>query len=125
MHNAVQDKKKEMSSIAMITTILTHEYTLAMYGVVAWQLNKFFMSKKTLRQYHREAWREMGQALVWVGIAVVFDDEILAQYNDWAEMDYHAPEPWMYIMAGFSITVLRTKIADRLGLKETPPKVEG
>lgn len=104
--------------LLIITTILTHEYTLAMYGVLAWQLEGFFRSKKTLREYHAAAWRDMGRALVWIGLVIVFDDEILAKYNQWAEVDYSEPMPWMYMAAGFFITVLRTKIGKQLGIDE-------
>lgn len=108
----------------LILNILTHEYVLAVYGVVAWQLEGFFRSNKSLSEYHRQAWREMGQSLIWVGIAVVFDDEILAQYNSWAEMDYHAPEPWMYTATGFFITIIRSKIAERIGLDQKKEESE-
>jgi len=106
-----------------ILTIITHEYTLAMYGVIAWQMEGFFRSKKTLRQYHKEAWREMGRALVWIGVVVVFDDEILAQYNRWAEMDYEKAMPWMYTAGGFFITILRSKIGKAIGI-DVDNKVE-
>ncbi len=102
--------------LTMILTILCHEYTLAMYGVVAWQLEEFFRSKKTLASYHRHAWREMGRALVWIGVIIVFDDEILQQYNSWAEQDYESAEPWMYVAGGFFVTIIRSQIGKKLGI---------
>lgn len=108
----------------ILITILTHEYTLAMYGVLAWQLERFFRSKKNLKEYHKGAWRELGQALVWIGIVIVFDDELLAKYNEWAEIDYAEPVPWMYIAAGFFITLLRTKIGKQLGIDNNQDQLE-
>lgn len=102
----------------VFSEIWLHEYVLALYGVMAWHTEEFLRSKKSLREFHIEAWRETGRALVWIGLVVVFDDEILEQYNRWAEVDYHVAEPWMYVAAGFFITVLRSRIQKFVGKKE-------
>jgi hypothetical protein len=49
-----------------------------------------------------------------VGIIVVFDDEILAKYNEWAAMDYADAPLYMYTMAGFFIDMIRTKITSSI-----------
>jgi hypothetical protein len=88
-----------------ILQILKHEYTLAFYGVVLWQVEQYFAKKNFT---FRKAFRNIGRSLVWVGAVVVFDDELLAQYNHIAQLDYAIAPWWMYIVAGFSIDILRS-----------------
>jgi len=102
-----------------LLVFLQHEYILALYGVAGWHLEEFFRSKKTFKEFHSHAWRETGQALVWVGMVVVFDDEILRQYNEWAEQDYETALPWMYVASGFFITVIRSRIQKYIGKEPT------
>jgi hypothetical protein len=87
-----------------------HEYVLAMYGVLLWQLEQFFTSNKGFVEFVKYSYKTIGRSFVWIGILIVFDDELLLQYNQWAEMDYAATQPWMYIAVGFFVDFIRTKI---------------
>ncbi len=97
-----------------IQTILSHEYTLAVYGVLLWQFEQYFVSKDPLKEFLNKSHKNIGRSLIWVGIIVVFDDEILAKYNEWAAMDYVDAPLYMYTMAGFFIDMIRTKITSSI-----------
>lgn len=51
----------------------------------------------------------MGSSLIWVGIALVFDDEILDYYNEWTDESHKYIPEIGYVMIGFFIDVLRSK----------------
>jgi hypothetical protein len=95
--------------------LLTHEYSLALYGVILWQGEQFFTSKKSFFNFIQESSRNIGRSMLWVGLVVVFDDELLAQYNHWAAMDYTEAPKWLYTIAGFSIDIIRTNITTKFG----------
>lgn len=97
--------------INTINSIIFHPYILAMYGVLLWQVEQWFSSKKPFKEFIGSANRNIGRSLIWVGIVVVFDDEILAKYNEWAAMDYHEMPLYMYTIAGFFIDLIRSKYA--------------
>jgi hypothetical protein len=86
-----------------------HEYLLALYGVLLWQVEQFFHYEGTLIEYVKQSYKTIGRSLIWVGIVVVFDDEILAKYNEWAEKDYSDIPLIGYTIAGFFIDIIRTK----------------
>lgn len=97
-----------------INSIIFHPYVLALYGVTLWQIEQWFSSKKPFGQFLKDAHRNMGRSLVWVGIVVVFDDEIMGKYNQWAAMDYTEIPLYFYTIAGFFIDLIRTKIIDKV-----------
>lgn len=102
-----------------ITNVALHEYLLGVYGVFLWQVEQFLESKKSLKNYWREGWRQAGKAMIWVGLVVAFDDEILSRYNAWAEIDYHSPMPWMYVLSGFFINIISTKVKKHINNQES------
>lgn len=97
-----------------INSIIFHPYVLALYGVTLWQIEQWFSSKKPFRQFLADAHRNIGRSLVWVGIVVVFDDEIMGKYNHWAAIDYTEIPLYFYTIAGFFIDLIRTKIIDKV-----------
>jgi hypothetical protein len=86
-----------------------HEYLLALYGVLLWQTEQYFHFKGTLKEYISNSYKTIGRSLIWIGIVVVFDDEILATYNEWAADDYVTIPLIGYTIAGFFIDIIRTK----------------
>jgi hypothetical protein len=87
---------------------------LAVYGVLLWQVEQYFVSKDPLKQFLNKSHKNIGRSLIWVGIVVVFDDEILAKYNQWAAMDYSEAPLYMYTTAGFFIDMIRTRITNTI-----------
>ena len=100
--------------IETLEKILFHEYTLAVYGVLLWQVEQYFVSKDPIKVFLNKSHKNIGRSLIWVGIVVVFDDEILAKYNHWAAMDYAEMPFFMYTVAGFFIDMIRTKITNSI-----------
>jgi hypothetical protein len=91
-----------------IYKLLVHEYSLGMYGVMLWQFEQAF----TVKQFtFRQAFKNIGRSLVWVGAIVVFDDELLSQYNKIANLDYQYTPWWMYLGAGFCVDIIRSRFA--------------
>lgn len=100
--------------IQTINSIIFHPYMLAVYGVILWQVEQWYTSKKSFKEFWKDAHKNVGRSLVWVGIVVVFDDEILGKYNHWAAVDYQEMPLYMYTVAGFFIDLIRSKIIDRI-----------
>jgi hypothetical protein len=98
----------------IINSIIFHPYVLALYGVTLWQIEQWFTSRKPFLSFIKDAHRNIGRSLVWVGIVVVFDDEIMAKYNQWAAVDYSDIPLYFYTIAGFFIDLIRTKIIDKV-----------
>lgn len=86
-----------------------HEYLLALYGVLLWHLEQYFHYKGTFKEYISKSFKTIGSSLIWVGIALVFDDELLDQYNDWANENYMDIPKVGYVMIGFFIDVIRSR----------------
>lgn len=100
--------------INLINSVLLHPYVLAVYGVLLWQVEQWYTFKKPFKEFWKEAQRNVGRSMIWVGIVVVFDDEILSKYNGWAAVDYSQMPLYMYTIAGFFIDLIRSKIIDRV-----------
>lgn len=100
--------------IEVINTILFHPYVLAVYGVLLWQVEQYFTLKKPFNEFLRLCLPNIGRSLIWVGIVVVFDDEIIGKYNQWAAVDYIEIPLYFYTIAGFFIDVIRTRIASKI-----------
>jgi len=110
-------------------TVLTHEYVLGVYGVFMLHFEKFFrfvnlaqknhLGWKSLVKFWKFEWDDIVRSLMWLGILIAIDDEILAKYNTWAETDIELLQPWMYFAAGFGIDRIivsikkNTKFLDR------------
>jgi hypothetical protein len=100
--------------IEILNKIVLHPYTLAVYGVLLWQVEQWWRSKADWRTFLKDSQRNIGRSLVWVGLVVVFDDEIIGKYNHWAASDIPNPAPiYFYTLAGFFIDIIRTKIIDK------------
>jgi hypothetical protein len=99
--------------IGMITMILTHEYVLAMYGIVLWQISLYLKTSLSFKAFSKIAFKRMLDCLVWVGMLIVFDDEILAWYNHYAHVDYSSPPFFMYIFLGFITNILITFVTHK------------
>lgn len=91
--------------LLQIKAILLHEYSLALYGVILWQVEQAFVVKDWTIKH---SIRNVGRSLIWVGVIVVFDDELLAQYNKIVILDYKEAPFWLYIIAGFLIDIVRS-----------------
>lgn len=98
----------------IIERLLQHEYLLAVYGVLLWQVEQYFSHKLPFGEFIKKALPNIGRSLIWVGIIVVFDDEILAKYNHWAAVDYKEAPAYMYTVAGFFIDFIRSQISKKL-----------
>lgn len=98
----------------LLNSIILHPYVLAIYGVLLWQVEQFFSLKLPMNQFWSTAKGNIYRSMVWVGLVVVFDDELLAKYNHWAAMDYQAMPLYMYTIAGFFIDFIRSKIIDKV-----------
>lgn len=98
----------------LINSVILHPYVLAVYGVLLWQAEQFLSLKKPLKQFVKEAGPNIGRSLIWVGIVVVFDDEIMGKYNHWAAVDYKEIPLYFYTIAGFFIDFIRTRISSKL-----------
>jgi len=100
--------------ISFINNIIFHPYILAMYGIILWQIEQYFTLKKPFKEFWKIAEGNLYRSLVWVGLVVVFDDEILAKYNIWAAQDFEQMPLYMYTVAGFFIDFIRTKITKKV-----------
>ena len=100
--------------IQFLNSLILHPYMLAVYGVLLWQVEQWYTSKKSFNEFWNDAQRNMGRSFIWVGVVVVFDDEILGKYNHWAAIDYSEMPLYMYTVAGFFIDLIRSKIIDRV-----------
>jgi Na+/H+-translocating membrane pyrophosphatase len=100
--------------IDIINSVIFHPYVLAMYGVLIFQLEQYFISKKSYKEFLQSAKGNIYRSLVWVGLVVVFDDELLSQYNNWAAKDYKQMPLYMYTVAGLFIDFIRTKITKKV-----------
>jgi hypothetical protein len=98
----------------LLKHILSHEYMLAIYGVMLWQVEQYFISDLNYKEFFGESVKNIGRSMIWVGIVVVFDDEILAKYNEWAHVDYETAPLYMYTVAGFFIDVIRSNISKKV-----------
>lgn len=101
--------------IHLANRVIFHPYFLAVYGVLLWQVEQWYTTKLTFREFLKRAQRNIGRSLIWVGLVVVFDDEIIRKYNQWAEIDYVEIPLYFYTVAGFFIEIIRSKIIDRGG----------
>jgi hypothetical protein len=85
-----------------------HEYLLAFYGVLIWQIERYFHFDGSLKEYFQKSIKNVGSSMIWVGLGVVFDDELLAQYNKLASVDYSSVPLIGYVVLGFLINILRS-----------------
>jgi hypothetical protein len=95
--------------IDFLINILIHEYTLTLYGVILWQIEQSLEKKLSFNETIKKIKRNVISSFVWVGFIIVFDDELLARYNEFAHVDYETPPFFMYILGGFLIDFFRTK----------------
>lgn len=105
-----------------ILNIITHEYSLTLYGVVLWQIEQCIELSLTLDESFKRIKKNVMSSLIWIGIVVVFDDELLARYNEVAHVDYTDPPFFMYLLGGFLVDFFRTKYKD---FKKENVKVDG
>lgn len=90
-----------------ILPYITHEYMLVFYGVILWQIEQIstaWITKKPAGNRIPFIIRSM----LWGGIFVIFDDEMLTRYNAIANVDYDNPPWWMYVIIGFLVDFVRT-----------------
>lgn len=101
--------------IHIFNRIIVHPYFLAVYGILLWQVEQWYTSKKSFKEFWKDAHRNIGRSLIWVGLIVVFDDEVESKYNQWAAADIKLKEHlYFYTIAGFFIDLIRTKIIDKV-----------
>ena len=102
----------ELTFTKVFEIATTHEYVLAFYGVICWQLAEFFGTKKTWRSYWKTETRETLRSLIWIGILIAFDDELLSWYNHFTWHDKQETFPAMYFVGGFFIDYFRIKFSN-------------
>lgn len=95
--------------IQFLISVFTHEYVLTLYGVILWQIEQSIEQKLTFNESLKKIKKNVISSFVWVGFIIVFDDELLARYNEFAHVDYDEPPFFMYIIGGFLIDFFRTK----------------
>lgn len=84
--------------------ILSHEYLMALYGVLAWQVWELIQSKNKIT--FKTHVHVVLKSMFWASLVVVFDDELIAQYDKFAELDYTDMPKWGYTLAGFAIDII-------------------
>ena len=90
-------------------SILTHEYALCLYGIILWEFSEYLQSKTPFKVFVKQSSKDILNSLLWCALVLVVDDELLAQYNKLAIIDFKSI-PWqMYIMIGFFIDIIRAK----------------
>ncbi len=82
-----------------------HPYALVLYGIILWQIEQSF----TKGFNFKERRNNIGRSLVWGSLIVIFDDEIIELINDKVDVIIYT-SPYFYIIAGFTIDIIRTKI---------------
>ena len=87
-----------------------HEYLLAFYGVIIWQIERYFHFDGSIKDFIYKSKKNIGSSMIWVGLGVVFDDELLAQYNRIASVDYSEVPLIGYVILGFLINIIKTNI---------------
>lgn len=116
-------------AVSTYFNILQHEHMMGVYGVFMMHLEKFFrfvnlaqknkMGWRSLFRFWWFEWDDIVRSLMWFGLVVVYDDELLGGYNSWAETDIQDAQHWMYFVAGFGIDRIvmifksKTKFIDR------------
>ncbi len=95
----------------------THEFILAIYGAGLWHVIKFLMfvgkaqkaglGWKAYRKYIFEEWDDLFLSIAVCAIAIVFDDEVMGQYNKWAESDIIELQDKHYFAMGVFIDLIR------------------
>jgi hypothetical protein len=99
----------------IINNFILHPYVLAVYGVLLWQVEEWWKSKDNWKIFLVKSQRNIGRSMIWVGLVVVFDDELINKYNEWAASDFPIPAPiYFYTLAGFFIDFIRTKFIDKV-----------
>lgn len=120
--------------IQQLEAIMTHNYFLGVYGAILFWLVQFSVYrekikreliaghekptiKKVIHRYFDEYWDEMVITLAVTPLLVVFDDEILAGFAKWQEIEdpgeFHQV---VYISAGV-VTMLLIKLVQWLNSK--------
>lgn len=90
-----------------ILPYLTHEYVLVFYGVILWQVEQIstgWITGKLVKNRFPFILRSM----LWGGIFIIFDDELLSRYNALANVDYSSSPWWMYVIIGFTVDFIRS-----------------
>lgn len=114
-----------MAAIETVGKIFTHEYFMAFYGVlvyyaIVWSLAKNAAEKKKVK-FNFKKWRlsitdNVIVTLLIVPIVIIFDDEIVYLYNQFAEQDIVLGK-WIYLMAGV-LTDLIFRLVQKLRKSE-------
>lgn len=93
--------------IDFLINILTHEFTLTLYGVMLFHIEQCIQLKTPYKESVEKVKKGVISSLIWIGFVIAFDDELLARYNEFAHVDYSDPPFFMYILGGFMVDFLR------------------
>jgi hypothetical protein len=93
--------------IDFLINILTHEFTLTLYGVMLFHIEQCIESKLSFNESVDKVKKGIISSFIWIGFVIAFDDELLARYNEFAHVDYSNPPFFMYILGGFMVDFLR------------------
>lgn len=93
--------------IDFIFNILTHEFTLTLYGVMLFHIQQCIESNLSYKESKQKVKQGIISSLIWIGFVIAFDDELLSRYNEIAHVDYSDPPFFMYILGGFMVDFLR------------------
>lgn len=98
----------------LLIAILTHEYSLVIYGTALWELQQQFSKPIPIKA----RFKHLGSSMIWGGLLVAFDDEIadllfehtgVDLYNDLGSAE-NTIEWYFYVIMGFTIDIIRNKI---------------
>jgi hypothetical protein len=115
-----------MTQIDIVEKVLTHEYLMAFYGVIVyyaivWSLAKNACEKKGVK-FNFKKWKQATKdnlivTILIVPLVIIFDDEIVYLYNEFAEDDIVMGK-WIYLMAG-PLTDLIFRLVQKLRKSES------
>ena len=97
-----------MDILKIVGDVFTHEYFMAFYGVIVyyaivWSLAKNAAERKGIK-FDWKKWKKDTKdnfivTLLVVPLVIIFDDEIIYLYNNFAEKDLQMGK-YIYILAG-------------------------
>lgn len=92
------------SSSDFIVEIITHEFFLAMYGVLVWYSGVYALDKKHRKNLTFKKWRTENNANIFLTVllaplVIIFDDEAIFALNHLTGGSYEMNE-FIYVCAG-------------------------
>ena len=107
----------------LVINVVTHEFFLAMYGVLVWYAGVYALDKKANKRLTFTKWRKDNNANIFLTVllaplVIIFDDEAIFLINHLTGGNYEMNE-FVYVCAG-PITSGVYKLMTRLKTPATP-----